>query len=291
MKPTQSIAAIVGILITGSLLGWAGSQGGITLGSWPLFALCGVMAFVIQWVAFVPAYARQTEHFFDLTGSLTYGSLVLVALLLGEGGIGNLRSLLIAVLVIVWATRLGTFLRGRVQEAGSDGRFDRIKPSFSWFLMSWTLQGLWVYLTLAAALAAMTATRALPIDGWAVAGALIWVAGFALEVVADNQKRAFRKDNEGRFITTGLWAWSRHPNYFGEILLWIGIAVIAVPVLTGWQYVTLISPLFVFLLLTRVSGIPMLEARGRKRWGSDPEYQAYVSRTSALVPLPPKLAG
>ena len=110
------------------------------------------------------------------------------------------------------------------------------------------------------------------------------------EVVADTQKSAFKADpaNAGRFITTGLWSWSRHPNYFGEITLWTGMAVLALPVLSGWNWVALISPVFVFVLLTRISGIPMLEHRARKRWGDDPAFQAYTANTSVLVPLPPK---
>ena len=121
-------------------------------------------------------------------------------------------------------------------------------------------------------------------------GIAIWVIGFGIEVVADQQKSAFKRDpaNEGRFITSGLWSWSRHPNYFGEITLWIGMALLAVPILTGWRWVMLISPIFVIVLLTRISGIPLLEARGMKRWGDDPEYRAYVEQTSVLVPLPPR---
>jgi steroid 5-alpha reductase family enzyme len=114
--------------------------------------------------------------------------------------------------------------------------------------------------------------------------------GFLFEAVADDQKRRFRANpaNEGRFIASGLWAWSRHPNYFGEITLWFGIALVALPALSGWQYATLISPVFVYLLLTRISGIPLLEARAKKRWGDEPAFQAYRARTPVLFPRPPK---
>jgi steroid 5-alpha reductase family enzyme len=199
----------------------------------------------------------------------------------------------LVVLVSIWALRLGTFLYRRIHKSGSDSRFDDIKPSFTRFLMAWTLQGLWVFLTLAAALAAMTAQSAPPLGlvGWL--GIAVWAAGFAIEVIADAQKQAFRKDpaNKGRFIRSGLWAWSRHPNYFGEIVLWSGIALIALPALSGWQYVTLISPLFVYLLLTRVSGIPILESRADARWGDKPDYQAYKARTPVLFPRPPGSGG
>jgi steroid 5-alpha reductase family enzyme len=155
--------------------------------------------------------------------------------------------------------------------------------------MAWTLQGLWVLLTLACALAVLTARRSLEIEVFAVVGSLVWALGFAIEATADAQKSRFRADpaNRGRFIDVGLWRWSRHPNYFGEVTLWVGVALVALPVLEGWQYATLISPCFVYVLLTRISGIPLLEARGRKRWGDDPAYRAYCERTPALVPRPP----
>jgi steroid 5-alpha reductase family enzyme len=157
-------------------------------------------------------------------------------------------------------------------------------------MMTWTLQGLWVVMTAAAALAAMTSTQTPAIGITGVLGLILWIAGFAIEVVADKQKRDFRRDpdNSDRFIQHGLWAWSRHPNYFGEILLWCGIAVIALPALQGWQYATLISPVFVYLLLTKVSGIPMLDAHALKRWGDEDDYRAYRKATPVLFPRPPK---
>ena len=123
----------------------------------------------------------------------------------------------------------------------------------------------------------------------AALGAVTWAAGFAVEALADRQKAIFRADpaNRDRFITTGLWAWSRHPNYCGEILLWVGVALVAVPALAGWQLVTLISPVFVYLLLTRISGIPLLESRSDAKWGDDPAYQAYKASTPELWLRPP----
>jgi len=141
-----------------------------------------------------------------------------------------------------------------------------------------------------AALAAITAQTPGALGWTTVIGLVLFAAGFIIEVEADEQKHQFRQDlaNEGRFIRSGLWAWSRHPNYFGEILLWWGIALVALPAIQGWPLVTLISPVFVYLLLTKVSGIPLLEARGRKRWGQNPEYQAYVADTPALILRPPR---
>ena len=287
----ESLIAILLALLVAVGVAWAGSQGGLAVAGLPLFALAGLVAFAIQWAVFVPSYRAQTEHWYDLTGSLTYLAVVVGTVLLADRF--DARSVLLVLLVSVWAVRLGSYLYRRIQKAGADSRFDNIKPSFTRFLMAWTLQGLWVFLTLGPALAAMTTASApsMGLIGWV--GVAIWVLGFGIEAVADAQKQAFRADpaNKGRFIRSGLWAWSRHPNYFGEITLWTGVALVALPALSGWQYVTLISPLFVYLLLTRVSGIPMLESRADERWGDDPAYQAYKARTPVLFPRPPASRG
>jgi steroid 5-alpha reductase family enzyme len=254
----------------------------------PLFALCVALAFLIQFIAFIPAYRKQTEGSYDLTGSLTYIAITGMALALSPAPDG--RAFLLAALVAVWAARLGSFLFRRIRAAGEDRRFREIKPSFARFLLAWLLQGLWVSFSLGAALAAITGARRLPLDGFAGAGLALWLFGFAIEVSADRQKRAFNAEpaNHGRFIRSGLWAWSRHPNYYGEIVLWLGVAVIAFPVLQGWQWVTLVSPLFVALLLTRISGIPLLEARADEKWGGQPDYEAYKANTPVLAPRRPR---
>lgn len=285
MKNTaQSVSTVVVCVVVAALVSWAGSANGIERGGVPVMAIAAIAAFAINWIVFVPSYLAGTERFYDLTGSATY--LTCVGLGLGLGARGEPRTVLLGVLVAIWALRLGTFLFRRVTQDGGDGRFDELKTDPWSFLTTWSLQGLWVVMTLAAALAAMTSRHRQLLDGWAVAGGVIWLVGFLAEVVADAQKRQFRRnpDNDGRFITTGLWRWSRHPNYAGEITLWFGIALIAWPTLQGWQYVTLVSPVFVYLLITRVSGLPMLEARASKRWGDDPVYQAYLEQTPVLFP-------
>jgi len=282
-----SIVGIILAIVVGVLVALAGSDGSWTVGSISVFALCGALAYLINWVAFVPANIAKTEHYFDLTGSITYITVTLLAAALSDEL--DARSVVVTVMVLVWALRLGTFLFRRVRRDGRDGRFDAIKVDPLRFLMTWTLQGLWVFLTLACALAIITGTDREDFGVVAIVGTIVWIIGFAIEVAADRQKSAFKQDpaNDGRFITSGLWAWSRHPNYFGEITLWLGVAVMALPVLSGWRWVTLISPVFVVLLLTRISGIPMLERRAAKRWGDEAEFQEYVARTPVLVPRPP----
>lgn len=287
----QQRSSIIGItvaVVLGALVALAGSDGSDRVGSLPVFAVCGALAFVINWAVYVPSNAAKTEHYFDLTGSLTYITVIVVAALLADDL--DARAIVVTLMVLVWAARLGTFLFRRVKRDGRDGRFDTIKVDPLRFLMTWTLQGLWVLLTVACALAIVTGRERQEFGVLAIVGTIVWVVGFTVEAIADRQKSAFKQDsaNDGRFITSGLWAWSRHPNYFGEITLWLGIAIMAVPVLSGWRWVTLISPVFVAVLLTRISGIPMLERRGAKRWGDDPEYQEYVRSTPVLLPRPPR---
>jgi steroid 5-alpha reductase family enzyme len=286
MKTTDrnTLIALPILILIGLLLALAGSQGGTLIVGVPLFALSVGLAFLIQWLAFIPAYLLQTEKFFDLTGSITYIFIITLAVFFSTGA--DSRSILLWALVVIWAIRLGTFLFGRIKKAGRDDRFDEIKPSFVRFLNVWTIQGLWITFTMAAALVAITTANRKELDLFALVGFLVWAFGFAIEVVADFQKSRFSSnpDNKGKFIQTGLWSRSRHPNYFGEIVLWIGVAVIALPVLQGWQWVALISPIFVTLLLTRVSGIPLLEKKADKKWGGQEDYESYKKRTPVLIP-------
>lgn len=272
------------LVLLGLLFAYAGSQGGSSVAGIPLFALLVGLAFLVQWIVFIPSYWQQTEKFFDLTGSLTYLSVVTIAVVFSTGV--DARAILLAVLVVIWAIRLGTFLFTRIKKAGKDDRFDELKPSFFRFLNVWTIQALWVTFTAAAALVAITTTSRKELDAFAIIGLLVWVAGFVIEVVADSQKSQFSANpaNKGKFIQTGLWSRSRHPNYFGEIVLWVGIAIIALPVLQGWQWVALISPVFVTLLLTRVSGVPLLEAKADKKWGGQAAYETYKKKTPVLIP-------
>jgi len=283
----NALIALPIVILVALGVAWAGSQGGASVSGIPIFALAVGVVFLIQWLAFIAAYLLQTERFYDLTGSITYISVTIMAVLLSPVVDG--RSILLLVLVVIWAGRLGTFLFRRIQKAGKDARFDDIKVSFARFLNAWTLQGLWVTLTLAAALAAITTMKRKEFGLCALIGFLVWVFGFGIEVTADAQKSRFRADpeNKGKFINSGLWAWSRHPNYFGEIVLWIGVAIIALPVLRGWQWVTLISPVFVTLLLTRISGVPILEKRADEKWGGQEDYEAYKERTPVLIPRLP----
>ena len=288
MKKTITIPAIIASIIIGYLLALAGSQGSEEFNGLSLFAVCASVSYLMHWLIFIPSYAFQTEHYFDLTGTLSYLSALAVGFYLNPTS--DPRDILIGLLITIWAVRLGSFLFLRIKKDGKDKRFTIMKTEFVWFLMTWTIGGLWVFLTMAAGLAAITSNETVPLGMPALVGLTLWIFGFTIEIVADKQKRDFKKDTsqENEFITSGLWAWSRHPNYFGEITLWAGLTLIALPVLSGWQLCTLISPFFVYILLTRISGIPLLENRANKKWGSDPEYISYLERTPALMMKKPR---
>ncbi len=287
-KTRTSVVGIAASVAIGALIAWAGSDGSVDAGSFPVFALCAALAFAVNWLAFIPSNAARTEKYYDLTGSITYITVTLVAVLLSDDL--DTRALIVAAMVIVWAARLGTFLFRRISKDGRDARFDEIKVDPPRFFMTWTIQGLWVLFTAAAAWAIITSEERRALGWVAFVGIAVWLTGFTIEVVADRQKSAFKADpaNEGRFISTGLWAWSRHPNYFGEITLWTGVAIMAIPVLSGWRWAMLISPVFVYLLITRISGVPMLEKKADKRWGGEPDYERYKAATPELVLRPPR---
>jgi len=283
----RSIFAIAIILLVAAGIAFAGSQGGYLAFGVPIFALGVALAFIIQWIVFIPSYLWKTEKYFDLTGGITYITVVLTAIILSPTVDG--RSWLLVSIIAIWAVRLSSFLFLRIRAAGEDRRFREIKKSFTRFLVTWTIQGLWVTFSLAAALAAITSEYRQDLGLFALTGFLVWAFGFGIEVIADRQKSQFKAvpENDDKFINIGLWSWSRHPNYFGEIVLWIGVAIIALPILQGWQWLTLISPIFITLLLTRISGLPMLEKRADEKWGGQADYETYKASTSVLIPRPP----
>lgn len=291
----KAIRGLIVALITGFIgfgVAWVASLNSVVATtpfySGPLFLLCAILSFAINWTVFVPSALARTEKFYDLTGSITYLSMMAAAVVLAPKL--DLRASLAAAAVSIWALRLGLFLFSRIQRDGEDRRFAEIKTNPFRFLAAWSIQALWCLLTAAAALAIITSPKTQPADVFLFIGGTMWAGGFLFEVIADEQKKAFRRDpaNAGRFINTGLWAWCRHPNYFGEIVLWVGMAVAAIPVLTGGLWIALISPVFVTFLLTKVSGIPLLDRSALKRWGEDPSYQAYRRSTPVLIPRPPR---
>ena len=242
-----------------------------------------LIAFVIQWVLFIPAYLMQTEKFYDLAGSLTYISII--SYVFYKSSEFNLGNLILSLFIIIWAVRLGSFLFFRIQKAGEDKRFRDIKPSPTRFFMTWTLQGMWVSICSACAITAISTSEGVIVNTLFFVGVITFILGFLIEIIADNQKTKFRSNpnNKDKFISTGLWSYSRHPNYLGEITLWTGVAIMSFSSLSGLQLITLISPVFTYFLLVYVSGVRLLEARGERKWGHLESYQEYIKNTPTLL--------
>jgi len=191
---------------------------------------------------------------------------------------------------VAWMTRLGSFLYLRISKDGRDERFDDLKKTWWSFLGCWTIQALWVVVIQTPVILINSRQDTTPLGPADYAAVAFWILGFMIEFCADNEKFVFRsnQDNRSKFITSGIWAYSRHPNYFGEILMWAALALSAgftkdikghASPLFAW-----LSPVFTAFLLLFVSGVTMVEKAGNEKWGHLPEYQHYVKNTSCLIP-------
>ncbi len=251
--------------------------------------LIGALGFslLINILMFLVAFKLQTDKFTDISYSLSFIILVIY-------GLSTCHAtgfhLLIVSLVTIWALRLGSFLLYRVWKKGKDARFDDMRTSFWQFGRFWVLQGLAVWVILIPALLALHYHFA-HLTNLSIFGVVVWLIGLVIEAIADWQKYKFSTSpkNKGKWIESGLWKYSRHPNYLGEMKVWSGVYLVAFSSLTPRaQLVGLVSPLFIIVLLLFVSGIPILEKNADKKWGSDKGYKAYKARTSVLFLLPNK---
>ena len=242
------------------------------------------LAVLIQFLIFLPSFFFQTEKFYDLTGSITYISITSIAYF----SVDNPTTIdtILYLYVIVWAGRLGIFLFRRINKDGKDVRFDKAKKQFFWFLQYWMGQAAWVVFTAGASILAILSPVEAKLETVVFIGIFLWWSGFLIEVIADYQKRKFKETSnpKTKFISTGLWARSRHPNYFGEITLWVGMSVISLSSLSGIEYVTaIVSPFFVYLLLVKLEGVPMLERIADERYGEFSDYQEYKANTPVVM--------
>ena len=283
-RQINNIIAITAFLICIGLINFAGQNIDIEIRGINAFTFILIVAVLLQIIFFIPSFLLKTEKYYDLVGSLTYIATVSLAYFSVENK--TMIDSIIYFYVMVWALRLGIYLFRRVRNDGKDVRFEQAKRHFLWFLQYWMGQALWVSLTACTAIIGILSPEDDLLPVLAMIGMALWLSGFTIESVSDYQKRVFRKENNPSeaFIHTGLWSRSRHPNYFGEIMLWTGIAVIALNTLTGIEYITLISPIFVYILLTRMSGINKLEQIADERYGHLEEYQRYKRNTPVLVP-------
>ncbi len=285
----KDLTAIFACILAACLVALAATVEGAFLYGAPVVLFCAGASFFVHWIVAIPSLIASSEKYFDFTGMIATLLVVSTAILalLNSGQQASARSTIVAIFVSLWTLRLGTFLYKRIVNSGEDKRFKEIKKSLLKFLMTWTLSALWVFLTTVNAITIIALNPQEPLGIFFIIGSILWILGFAFEAVADWQKKSFSElsENRDKFITQGLWSISRHPNYFGEIVLWTGVAIISLPLLSGWQFVTLVSPVFVFLLLTKISGLPFLEDKAEKKWGKDKGYIEYKNKTPILVPF------
>ena len=281
------LVALICVLIPSSIA-YAISDNSLLINDVPVIYYCIAISYVIHWIVFIPSYLQKTEKFYDFTGMIAYLSIIGFALYQKKQILGTIDfdSMLIGILISVWTLRLGMFLFYRVFKVGEDDRFEAVKTSASRFFIWFTVSGLWVSLTSIAAINILTTKIDHNNYYFVYLGALVWLFGFLFEVISDYQKMKFKNipENKNKFIDTGLWSLSRHPNYFGEIILWIGIFIITLPSISGIDYITIISPIFVYFLLNKISGINLLEIKAQKRWGKLDSYKEYRSKTPQLIP-------
>lgn len=257
---------------------------GLTLASVVgLMALCWRISVAIGDVSFIDAI-------------WAYGMVfaVAVAALLVGGPAGPAGWALVG-LTALWGLRLGTHLITRWRRLGRDPRYEKIlghameKQGMSFAKAAWLrafgMQGPLLWGVSLPAQAGLLADAGAPLPGWGLVGVALALIGIAFETIGDAQLEAFRADpaNRGRVLDTGLWRYTRHPNYFGDFTTWWGIFIVGLA--AGAPVWTIVGPLFLSFTLTRWSGAPMLEKSLKKH---RPGYEDYIRRTSGFFPLPPK---
>ncbi|MFC1768624.1 DUF1295 domain-containing protein [Nanoarchaeota archaeon] len=243
-----------------------------------------LIAVAINLALFIPAFLFKTDKLTDLSYALTFIILASLAFFFNNYSFLNL---IITLMIIIWALRLGVFLFFRIRKMKRDKRFDGIRESFQKFIRFWIIQAFAVWIILIPSILFQNLEN----KSLFIIGIFVWAIGLIIESTADIQKYLFKKlkKNKDMFIQSGIWKYSRHPNYFGEILCWIGIylSVFLSLNLTN-KIIALVSPLFITMLLLFVTGIPPLEKSADKKWGKHKKYKDYKRKTSILIPWIPK---
>jgi steroid 5-alpha reductase family enzyme len=239
-----------------------------------------LISLIIQIFFFLPAYFKKTDVFTDFSYSLTFIVLVIFALLNNF----NLINFILSIMIFLWALRLGIYLGYRIHKIGRDSRFDNIRNNFFKFLGFWVLQGISVFVILLNSFLIFK-TPITNFNFWSVIGIFIWLSGFLIESISDLQKFKFKLINKNKWTNIGLWKYSRHPNYFGEILCWWGIFIFSIFYLNLTNsLISLISPLYITILLLFFSGVPLIEKKYDEKYKANKEYQKYKKETNLLFP-------
>lgn len=244
---------------------------------------CALCTLIVHLCIGLPSVLVKTEKFYDITGSIAVWAMISVAVNLSPSL--HVRDIILSTMAGIWTTRLGLFLLHRIHQQKIDRRFNDIKKNPLSFLIAWEMSAAWTFITLLCVLTAISSPLQSPINTLDYILISAWLAAFLIEAIADWQKLQFKKTkSKTPFIQTGLWRYSRHPNYFGEISMWICVACLAAPNLSIATSVCLLSPAFIYWLLTQVSGINLLEVQSDKKYGTLKSYQDYKASTPRLIP-------
>ncbi len=247
-----------------------------------------LISFGIQIFFFLFAATFKTDKFTDLAYGISFVIIALYFLFTNNTYFPT--QIAIAAAVTIWSLRLATYLFIRILKIKKDSRFDERRENLLEFAKFWLLQAISTWVIMLPTIVILSSNKSNLVAQTLITGALIWAFGFTIETIADWQKFRFKNkpENKNQWIQSGLWKYSRHPNYFGEILCWWGIFIMALPYLQGIELLTVVSPLYITILLLFISGIPPLEKKHDEKYGGREDYQQYKEKTSVLIPLPPK---
>lgn len=238
---------------------------------------------------FLIAFSFKTDKVTDLSYSLSFFVLAPVLLIASGKGFAQ-QQLVLTLAIMLWGFRLGSYLFARILITKTDDRFDDKRSNPVNLIRFWVLQTIAVWVIMLPFSLFLTKRNIQTYNIFMYVGFALYIIGFLVETISDSQKFQFKRkpENKGKWMQSGLWKYSRHPNYFGEIVLWWGLFIVVLPYLSGLSYLSVLGPVFITLLLLFVSGIPLLEKGADKKYGDDPDYVSYRDNTSLLIPMPSK---
>lgn len=242
-----------------------------------------LLILVLNYAVFLLAFKQQTDHYTDITYAFSF-VLVAVYFFITQADY-SIAKIFLTAMVVIWGIRLGLYLKIRVKKTGEDKRFVHIRPNFWRFFRFFTIQGFSIWILSLPVIIGLH--KNLDVLSWIqYFGMALLLFGFLIETIADAQKYKFRNNSEhdGLFMNRGLYKSIRHPNYLGEILFWLGSLLLVAPQLVGAEWIAIISPIWITILLTKISGIPLLEKSSYKRYGHLDSYQKYFKKSSRLLP-------
>lgn len=240
------------------------------------------ISLLIQAIFFAFAATLKTDTVTDLAYGLSF--VILAVLLSLRNDPSQSAQWVLSLMVVVWGVRLAGYLFYRILRMKRDPRFDGVRERFWSFFRFWLFQGIAIWVILLPVTVWFDAPR--PWNGFMSAGLFVWAVGLVIETVADLQKfrQKVRANGADRWMASGLWRYSRHPNYFGELLCWWGVFLYVAGDLSGWAWLSILGPMALTGLLLYATGIPTLEKSAERKWGNNAAYQEYKRKTSLLIP-------